>query len=85
MKTRDKMGRKRTPISDESIRAKMLGIAVRDFRTFGWPRVTVENVMTDRVYKLALRSQLAEGLSAVDGRSEQHARVIREMIAEIDG
>lgn len=52
---------------------------VKAAREFGWPNVTAENIITDRVYSMFFRSTLVDALDGSDSD-----KVLNSIIDDID-
>lgn len=63
--------------NDQAIRQKLLEAGVKNLKAFGYPSVTVDNILIDAVYLVFFRSMLEDNLGK--GFDKQ----INSLIAEI--
>ena len=64
-----------------TIKQKLIEAGVKNLQEFGYPYVTVENILTDLVYSGFFASMLKDNLG---NGNKQTDEVINELLAEID-
>lgn len=72
-------------LSADDVRKSLLTAGVKNLKTFGYPDVNQENILTDMIYREFFRSMLTDSENRPRG---PHADVIRqvqtELLAKID-
>jgi hypothetical protein len=66
-------------MTNTEIREHLLLAGVENMKEFGYPKVTIENILTDEVYKIFFKSMLKENL----GYRKQIDEVINQLLSEI--
>lgn len=64
-----------------TIKQKLIEAGVKNLQEFGYPYVTVENILTDLVYSGFFASMLKDNLCKGNTQTD---KVINELLAEID-
>jgi hypothetical protein len=63
------------------MREKLITSGVRNLRTFGYPAVTAENILTDEIYSAFFSGMLKDA----KGASEEVDTAVDSLLAEIEG
>lgn len=66
-------------MTNEQIREHLLKAGVKNLKEFGYPEVTIENILTDEIYKEFFKGMLEDNL----GNGSQYDEVINELLATI--
>lgn len=66
-------------MTNEQIREHLLKKGVSNMVEFGYPNVTTENILTDKVYSLIFKNMLNENL----GTNDKIDEVINQLLSEI--
>lgn len=65
----------------QAARERVIARGVEACHEFGWPAVTKENILTDRVYSMFFRGTLVDSLRGHGTRADQ---VLQSIIDDID-
>ena len=63
----------------DMIREKLIAAGVRNLKQFGYPMVSKDNIMTDRIYSAFFKSMLEDNL----GKEPIADAVIQKLLSEI--
>jgi hypothetical protein len=74
---------KKTQITTDQLRDRMLAGGVRSLQKFGYPKVNADNIMTDMVYSAFFRREL-EDVANEEQLPASFRSLASTMIAEID-
>ncbi len=64
-----------------AIRETLLKAGVRNLKSFGYPDVTTENILTDEIYKAFFKSMLNDNMGI--GQSKEVEEVISQLLSEV--
>lgn len=67
-------------MKNEEIKEKLIIAGVNNLKEFGYPYVTVKNILTDEVYKNFFASMLPDNI----GHSKQVDEVIEQLLKELN-
>lgn len=63
-----------------SYRNVLIAAGVKNLKEFGYPQVTKENILTDKIYSGFFKSMLEENL----GSSDEIDEVINELLSDLE-
>jgi hypothetical protein len=67
------------------VRDKIIDAGVKQLRDFGYPGVTADNILTDRLYRAFFRKQLEGTIDAAPGSpaAAECAKLLKEIPTEL--
>jgi len=70
-------------MANQTIKLKLIASGVKNLHEFGYPEVTLENIMTDEVYSAFFKSMLKDNLGQNNSIDDAVNELINELNVEI--